>query len=181
MPTAVLDVTTDNIRAALGLTSKELADQMILDARVQDQLIIRIAFIYPGYAALKAAITPGPGTAAQQQLWLIMQLYEMYQGAMFLLPQCQNIFAQTMMDGETTMARFQNDNLKDTIDRLQGQSDMYAGLLNSAYNASLGLGFKIVNSVAPIYNPVTGFPNIFGLPAILADLTYLGVYNPVFV
>lgn len=181
MPTAILDVNTDNIRAALGLTAVELTDSAIINARVADQLTLRLAIMFPGYAALKAAAVPGPGTAAQQQQWLAAQLFEMCQGAMFLVPQCQLLMAQTMMDGETTMSRFQNSNLDDTIDRLQGQADLYAAFLNPAYDPANGMGFKIVNSAAPVYNPVTGFPNIWGLPSILADLTYLGVYNPVFV
>ncbi len=174
MTVAVLDVTTDNIRAALGLSEVELSDSRIADSMLEFQIQIKVRSVYPNYDTLKA-VHVAPDDA---KLWVLVQLYEMYCGAVFMLPQCQLIFAQLMMDGETSMARFQNNNLQDTIDRIVGQADLYAGLLNPTLYG-VGLGFKVLNTATPNYDPVTGYPDFWLNPTILTDVGLLGITFPI--
>ena len=176
----VMQVNTDNIRAALGLLEVELSDQLIVNACVADQIQISLASVYPAYQALIDA-QAGTPTTEQQQLFIILKLYEMFKGAACLLPQCQLIFAQKQLDGETEMDRFQNNDLSGTIDRILGQVDLYAGLLNPDLSSANGLGFLMLNSVSPTYDPVTNFPRRASfIPDFYLSLSWLGINEPVF-
>jgi hypothetical protein len=165
MPTAVLYTTTDNIRAALGVSIKEIADAQITDASIADQITVKLASLYPTHATLATdngfPSGPAPGghpTADEAFTWIVLKLFCMYYGAELLLAAAQTLLAQTITDGQSSQARFQSDDLDETIDRIGSRADYYAGILNPDYSAEKGLGFALLGVVTPTYNPVTGCP-----------------------
>lgn len=145
--------TTDQIRAVLGLTSKELGDSMISDLGTADLLSLDLYTVYPDHAALKQRIDDGTATSEDQHTWLVLRMYCRYQGACHLLPQFQMIVAKKVSDGDAEMIRFGPDNLQQFKDEIRGKRDEYLQELDPTfYDETYEMYF---GAVAPAYDPVT--------------------------
>jgi hypothetical protein len=151
--------TTDNIRAALGVSDVELLDTLIINASIADQIEVKLSEVFPGAAALAAlnAQPPPdpPPTDADVLQWKILKLFCMYYGAVCVLTAGQTILFQSITDSQTTNMRF-GDDIADLTDRIQSRVDLYLGLLNPAYSTDSGLGFGLIGVSRPCKDPVTG-------------------------
>lgn len=150
----ILHTTTDAIRAALGLTDRELKDTQISDLGIESMLEIELSTVYPDHAGLAQKIQDSTATPEEAFVWKVLLQYEKYQCAVFLLPQIQMLVVQRISDGDAEMARFQTDNLQDTIDRITGMRDRYLNALDELMNR-LQEFFNPFSTVAPDYDPVT--------------------------
>lgn len=159
MSLPILYTTTDRIRAALGVSAKEILDQQIVDTAIDDQLMFELITVYPGAAVIKAKIDASTATPDEQQTYKIIQLYCMYQGAYIMLTSAQTLLFQQIGDGQTSQTRFQSDDLQNNITRVQARATLYAGALNPVYGCAAGLGFSLIGVVSPAYNPVTDRTN----------------------
>lgn len=149
----VLYTTTNAIRAALGLSDKELPDAPIVDLGVEDQLYVRLADTYPTHATLHAAVEAGSATAEQAADYRILKLYVQYEAACCLLPQLQLIVVKKISDGDAEMTRFGPDDLAQLSGWIQGKRDEYLQLINPEFFSQNPL--ELFGISAPGYDPVT--------------------------
>lgn len=151
--TPILYTNTDQIRAALGVSAKELADAQINDLNVGDQLIFSLAGVYPDHVALFLIVSP---TDPQKLLKSAIGLYCMYESAVIMTPQLQMITAQKITDGDAEMQRFQKDNLDETISRIKEMRDRYASIVKASVPGVIAASpIAHFGTVQPDYDPVT--------------------------
>jgi hypothetical protein len=151
--TPVLYTNTDQIRAALGVTAREIADAQINDLNVRDQLIFSLKTVYPDHASLWANNNP---SADEKLIKSALILYCQYEAAVIMTPQLQFLTAQKITDGDAEMQRFQKDNLDETIARIKEMRDRYAKALGVAVPGYQPPAAVVhFGTVQPAYDPVT--------------------------
>ena len=95
-------------------------------------------------------------TPEEEHTWKILSQYVKYEAAAFLLPQFQMLVVQKISDGDVEMARFQNNNLQDTINRILTMRDKYKNMLRGdAGLLPVSVGLGLFSTVQPSYDPVT--------------------------
>ncbi len=154
----VLYTTTDNVRAAIGVTDIEITDLNILDIGLEDQLFLYFERVFPTHAAIAAANAVGQTPTSEQKIaWLRMKTLCMYQGAVIVLQAGQNLLFQQVTQGGTTNSRFSRNDIETTLTRLTGMRDQYLAELTTDPDAdvSASIGSPLVRAT-PTYDPVTG-------------------------
>ena len=148
----ILHTTAESIRAALGVTVREISDQQLTDLNLEIQLEVDLDEIYPTHEADYIAGGLGGASDAEIRLKNIIILYCQYQGAAFVLPGIQNFAYQKISDGGTEMQRFSKDNIDKTKEEILGLRDKYrAVLLESAVSEPL----SVLALITPSFDPVT--------------------------
>lgn len=150
----ILYTTTDAVRAALGVTVRELDDGQITDLTIVDQLEVELDTVYADHVALKAKIDALTATTEEQAIWKRLKLYVLYEAAVIMLSNIQLWSAQKITDSDVEMQRFMKDNLQDTIDRITALRDKYAALVNPTLFPD-GALYSHLTTVVPDYDPVT--------------------------
>ena len=154
----VLYTNTDSIRAAIGVTNRELADPQIINMNVEDQLILLLDQVYPTHAALAARNAVGsapPATPEEKAAWRALKLYCQYAAAVIVLTVGQNILVQSLTDGGVIMSRFSRNDIETTYARLIGMRDEFLSVLTGEDPVTSYLVNPITRST-PNYDPVTG-------------------------
>lgn len=153
--TQVLYTTTDAIRAALGVTAREITDTQVTDLGISDQLLFSLEKVYPAHVALSQAQGSSP-TDAQVRLYKALVLFCQYEGAYIMTDQLQTLIAQKITDGDAEMQRFMKDNLKDTIARILAARNRWANILNAGSDIPVDTSIVPVmfSTVQPSYDPV---------------------------
>lgn len=149
----VLYVTADEIRAALGVTDREISDEFIVNLGMEDQLSLKLDEVYEDHETLYNAVAGNTATSDEQKLWKILKLYLRYEGAVCLLAQLQLITFKSITDGDVDMTRFGPDNLRDLTENLLGKRDEYLTLLDPDYYTATQLTY--LTAVTPALDPVT--------------------------
>lgn len=151
----VLYTTTNAIRAALGTSEKEISDAQITDLGVEDQITLRLISVYPTHAALAVTVEGGGGTDDEKLTYKKLKLYCQYEGACALLPQLQLLTFAKISDGDAEMQRMVTNSLEETIARIRGRRDEFAGDLNPdlVLDSSLA-GAALFGRSSPDRNPV---------------------------
>ena len=147
--------TTNAIRAALGVTDREVKDNQITDLAVADMVNIELKEVYPAHAALKQKIDDDTATPEEEFTWSILLQYVKYEAAAFMLPQFQTLIVQKISDGDAEMSRFQATNLQDTLNRILTMRDKYRGMLQIEGGALPQETLSMFSVVTPTYDPVT--------------------------
>lgn len=147
-------VTTENVRAVLGVTEVELPDNSMTDLLVEEQVNVSLLDVYPDHVALNAKIVDLSATAEEIAIWNVLKLYIMYESAVTMLPGLQNLIAQKISDGDTEMQRFLKDDLNATIGRITAQRDRYRGLVNADFAFDVSSSSYVLAIVVPTRDPV---------------------------
>ena len=151
---AVFYTTSEAVRAAIGVSIREIPDATLLDLDLETQLELEADVVYPTHAALKAAIEALTATSDQIKTWKYLKLFCQYQATVFLLPGLQNLLAQKLTDGDVEMQRFMKDSLIETEDKLTALRDKYRSLLNPTDYPTTGFVNPLI-AATPDYDPVT--------------------------
>lgn len=149
----LLHTTTEAVRAALGVSDIELTNAQITDLGVVSQLTLDLVEVYENHATIMA-IPEVDRTPEQKLIALRIELYCQYQIAVYLLAAIQVWLPQKLSDGDAEQSRFMPTNLQDTIDRITGQRDKFAGQLNPEL-VVVGGALTVLSLVVPDYDPVT--------------------------
>lgn len=151
-----LYTTTEAIRAALGVTDKDVSDSQLTDLNLTDQLSLELDDVYPDHAAAKTAAEDVSPSAAEVRVFKIIKLFCQYQGAVFTLPGYQNLIAQKISDGGFEMQRFVKDDIEKTRAEITGMRDKYKALLAAELDSTdLQTPFTVLAVAVPNYDPVT--------------------------
>lgn len=152
----VLYTTTEAIRAAIGVTDKEVEDVQITDLNTADQIEFSLETVYPDHAALAVAQGGSP-TPEQIRLFKLLKLYCQYEGAVICLMAGQHLLAQKITDGDAEMQRFNKDNMQDTLNQIKSLRDRYRGMLSvGVVTPTVTMAtLPLLTAVSPGYDPVT--------------------------
>lgn len=148
---AVLYTTTDAIRAALGLTVRDLKDAQIEDLRAALQLELDLAAWLPDHAAVRAAGQAPAATDEEVRRSATLELWCQYAGALLVANGLHMLAAQRISDGAMEMQRFPNEDLSQTRKHLQRLASRYKLQLTGGQSALSLFGVS-----APSVDPVTG-------------------------
>lgn len=152
---AVLHTTTQQIRAVLGVTDREIEDVQMTDLDLATLIEIEADRVYADHAAAVTAGEAGGATDAEKKLCKTIKLFCAYQGAVFLLPGLQNLIVQKITDGDAEMQRFAKDDLAKTKDEITGMRDYLRATLNPADFGTTASVIAPVVAALPTYDPVT--------------------------
>lgn len=151
----ILHTTSEQVRAALGVTDKEISDQQLTDLNLSIQLEVELGEVYPDHVVAVAAGQAGGATAAEVRTYQIITLYCQYQCAAFVLPAFQNFAYQKISDGGVEYQRFSKDNIEDTRKEILGMRDKYKALLSEELSGAGESPLSVMVAVTPSFNPVT--------------------------
>lgn len=152
----VLYTTTEAIRAALGVTVKDVSDSQLTDLNLTDQLSLELDAVYPDHAAAKTAAEDVSPSAAEVRVFKIIKLFCQYQGAVFTLPGYQNLIAQKVSDGGFEMQRFVKDDIEKTKVEILSMRDKYKSLLELELDSTdTQAPYAVLVVAVPNYDPVT--------------------------
>lgn len=151
----VLHTTTEQIRAALGVSQRDIEDASMLDLDLETLILIEMDKVYSDHAAAVAAGAAPSATDAEKKLAKTIKLFCAYQGAVFLLPGLQHLVAQKVSDGDAEMQRFMKDDLEKTKDQITGMRDYLRAQLNPTTYGTAGALVSPLVSAVPDYDPVT--------------------------
>ncbi len=151
---AVFYTTSEAVRAAIGVSIREIPDATLLDLDLETQLELEADLVYPTHVTLKTAIDGLAATSEQIKTWKYLKLFCQYQGAVFMLPGLQLYLAQKITDGDVEMQRFMKDSLAETEDKILGLRDKYRSLLNPTDFPATGFIAPLIIAT-PDYDPVT--------------------------
>lgn len=156
MATPILYTTTNAIRAAIGVTEKEVPNEAFVDLTIEDQLVIYLNRVFPGYVALASAIQGGSPTDDQKAQWRSLKLVCTYESAYLMLQGGQYLLSQQIESGGVKTTRFAKDDLETTIARMAAMRDEYLGILLDDDTLN-GVDFvSPMIGVSPGYDPVKG-------------------------
>src|SRR5882672_9280705 len=160
----ILFITTNSIRAAIGVTPAELKDDAIEDFLVEDNLQLYLARNYPDWSALADANKSGQTpTTEQVASFRALKLLCMYAAAVICLQGGPNWLAQEIQSGGVTTARFSKDDLETTLGRMESQRDYFLGVLTGD-DPFVEFFVNPVISSHPNYDPVSDDPWICPVP-----------------
>jgi hypothetical protein len=148
-----LYTTTEQIRAALGVTVKELSDEIMTGLQLDFQLEAELDVLVPTHADIKTAGEAGALGSPERKAWQNLQLLAMYVGAIIFDDNRQMWSVQEISDGDFSQKRFSKDDLETLRSFLIERRNFYAGGLNpDLVQTEPGSFFSIV---PPGYDPVT--------------------------
>lgn len=147
--TPILYTDTDAVRAALGVTEREVSDSQIVNLQVADHLSIELETVYSAHATLKAAIDANTATAEQKSLYNKLRLFCQYEAAVLLTSNLQMWAFQRVSDGDAEAHRFMPEDLDKTIDRISGLRDKYKALVNPELMENVGFANLVLVAVSP--------------------------------
>lgn len=147
-----LYTTTEKIRAALGVSAKELSDEIMTGLQLDIQLEVELDVIVPTHDAIKTAGTAGGASAAQIKAWKQLQVLTQYVGALILDDNRQMWSAQKVSDGDFDMQRFSSDDLTTLRNNLIERRNFFLAPLNPELVTTASL--LHLTRVTPSYDPV---------------------------
>lgn len=151
--TTILYTSSDSIRAAIGVTEREISDSTLTGLNLSDQLELALDSVYPDHTAL----AQNQSRPADAKLYKVLTLYCQYQGALLVAPSYQMLLVKKISDGDASNERFEDD-LENTLNRLAAVRDRYARILQDAANgdsAPATASAPLPVFSAPSYDPVT--------------------------
>ncbi len=148
-----LYTTTENIRAALGVSDKELSETMMQGLQLDLQLEASLDILVPTHAAIQTAGAAAAVGTPEKKLWNQLQLLAQYEGALILLDSLQLWAAQKISDGDAEMQRFAKDDLETLRINITDRRNFYAGLVNAEL-LLVTAPMQHLTRAAPSYDPV---------------------------
>jgi hypothetical protein len=157
MTASVLYVTTDNIRAAIGVDDADISDPEITDARVDVELQVDLGQWLPAHASIFAASQASSPTSSEILQGQLLTLYCQFKGAAILAEQGAYRFLQKIADGKNQQSRFTSVNWEDVAKKAKDKADKYKDLLNEELGVLPTVAAYPVMSISSAsFDPITG-------------------------
>lgn len=149
------------IRAVLGVTEKDLADETLEIPLYLDSLIVDLEDVSLSFldAYTEAQEAPNP-TPAQERFLRATRTFSTYSVAKQLVSSMGMFGVKTVSDGKATMTRFDNP-LNDVLKRIMSDYERWRLRLEKSYEdlgheTSTGVDRPFLSVISPSYDPVTG-------------------------
>jgi hypothetical protein len=146
---------TDQIRAVLGISVKELPDKTIADAEYEALVESELDPVYENHATAIAASEDGAATPAEISLGKKIRLLCAYEVAVLFCPQLQALIFKKIEDSKVKYERYSEEGLQQLKDDILAKRDYLRGVLNPDYVISVA-SMSFINISRPGYDPVTG-------------------------
>ncbi len=145
---------TATIKALLGLSDKDLKDQMVLDMNLADKLLSELTDWLPTHETVYDDGTVGSPTDAQKNNLRNLKLYSSYYCASQI-----DAFQLTVMasvgDGKNTMKRFEGIDFEVLAARMSSEAGTYKTKLDESVNSAAEVDLVLIGLGVPTYDPVT--------------------------
>lgn len=151
----ILYTTSESVRAALGITEREVSDAQMSALNLDIQVELDLDIVYPDHATAKTDAEGGSATDGQVRIFRLIRMYCQYQGACLMLPGFQNLIPQKLSDGGFEMQRFAKDDLDKTKAEIYGLRDKYKLALELVLDTDADSPTPIMATSTPQFNPVT--------------------------
>lgn len=151
-----------DIRAALGVSEKDLADQTLALPLYSNHLAVAMARLAPGLATqVDAALAASAPTDPQKQLRVFAQLYATSEVARFAAGRMPMFAPQQVSDGKASMARFGDSPYKQLLATLELEVAQHAEALAATFReitatARVQRAPRTLMATSTGYDPVTG-------------------------
>lgn len=146
--------TTDAIRACLGIDKEDCPEEMIVDSRLELELLVDLDSWLPDHSTIyDTGVSSGAAaTDVLHKNWLL--LYSQWFGA-FEMASRFLMFPQIVTDGKNQMNRFSNVELDKVKDLAASRMAKYRAALDEAVNGSTTSTLSVLRVSVPDYDPVT--------------------------
>jgi hypothetical protein len=148
---AVLYTSTAAIRAAIGVTAKELPDALFTDQSLALQMQTSLYAWIPTYATLYTAGTATGATASAQHIANLLTLYCLYFGAMRAIEMVMAL-RQKVTDGKQEVARFAVK-WQELLEAMRVRLEEVTAMLDQVLTTSSGT-VSYFGRAIPDYDPV---------------------------
>lgn len=154
----LLYTTTDEVSAALGFDSFDLAESLLVAANLDLQLEYDLDDWLPNHATIWAEGDPGgTPTAEQTKKRNVLELYSQWCIA-WMVARKRPLYIQIYTDGKTQMNRYDFD-LQEVIDMCAAEKNKWMDLLLELEDRQSEIDEAIHSPVAispPDFDPITG-------------------------
>ncbi len=145
---------TATVRALVGLSIKDVKDQMFVDMNLDDKLLSDLTDWLPTHDTVYTDGTEGSPTDAQLNDLRNLKLYSGY----YCASQIDN-FQLTVLaaigDGKNTMKRFEGTDFDLIASRMRAEAATYKLKLEKSVNATAVVDPILIGLAVPTYDPVT--------------------------
>lgn len=156
MSIAILTLTdTDEIRSALGVDDKDIADALITNLNPEVDLQADLMTWVPTYQTIISEGAAGTPTDEQTLKYLKLKLYAKYFISAIFASSGGNSILQKLSDGSNEGTRFTNVSLAKLQLDLQGRADGAKAALELLITPTTGASYSHFGTVQPAYDPVT--------------------------
>lgn len=155
MAVVILSLTdSDEVRSALGVTSRDVSDTFITSRNVDRELRIALNEWLPDYATRLA--TWNADTATYQTELDLLKSYAMYMSAYILSSGLEFLVVREISDSKMTAARFSNTKLDEIRTSMYSKASKFRRMLEEKLGLPTNGTPSIFSSVSPSYDPVLG-------------------------
>jgi len=156
MTVTILALTdTDEVRSALGVDDKDIADVLITRLTPENDLQADLMDWVPTYQTIISEGTAGSPTDAQTLKYLKLKLYAKYSISAIFASSGGNSILQKLSDGSNEAARFTQPSLEKLKIDLQRRADDARASLELLITPTTAASYTHFGSAAPSYDPVT--------------------------
>ena len=154
-------VSTDEVRNALGVTDNEMSDSMLTGHGLGTELNVALLTWYPTYQTAWDACYNNPGTPTNDEIILggLIKLYCQW----FCVAKASEIWLtmpSQIGDGKAIMRRFGSMDLALLRDNARSRAASFKSQINDILDPTRTKGFTILGKASPDVDPVTGpYPN----------------------
>jgi hypothetical protein len=152
MTQAVLYTDTDAIRSAVGVTTREVSDDLLTQQKLESQTKVSLYGWLPDHATRYAAGTATDATDQEVYVKDLIVLYCTYFGAVRVVEMIMAL-RRRVGDGKSEVERF-DVNWLELLEILKGRLDEIQNLLEEELGLSSG-GPSYFGKAVPDYDPVT--------------------------
>jgi hypothetical protein len=145
---------TSRIRAAIGITDKDMSDKSMTDINLDDRLLSELAEWLPTHATVYTDGTAGTPTAVQLTDYRNLKLYSNYYCASCL--DLRLAVVSTIGDGKNIMKRFEGVDFDELSAKMTDQAAIYRKRLELSINATAEQALGLIGLSVPTYDPVVG-------------------------
>ena len=154
MSSPVFYTNTDQIRAVMGISSKELPDDTVLAAEYEVLVESELRLVYPDHSAAITASENLTATPEESSLGKLIRLLCAYEIAVLFLPQLQALIFKKIEDSKAKYERYSEEGLQTLKDDIIAKRDSLRGLLNPDFVLSIA-NLSFIGISRPKYDPVT--------------------------
>lgn len=155
MAIPILSLTdSDQVRAALGLSSRDVDDQFFIDRKADRELRLALFEWFPNYASEYSSWTTN--ASANQEKIDLLESYATYQTAYIISSGLSMMALQKVSDSKFTAARFEGIDLDSISELMRSKANQLKTRLQEVLGTAHDGPVNLFSSVAPSYDPVTG-------------------------
>ena len=149
-------ITSDNVRAVLGVSNEEIPDEAILAMELEASLLADTSDWLSTYSTIKDEGRSSSPTADQTQLFRLLKLYAIHYCAEQLIPSIQSSSLFVMSDGNVDFRRFEEkDKFGKILERMRTHKNKYKEMILDKVTSLSASTYVVMGNAEADYDPIT--------------------------